>query len=259
MRIQGKRLRYAMEVVAACFQPAFREELYPAVEEMQEILGAANDSHVAAGRLGSLREKIRVLLPAEWKRLKPGIEGLLSEHRDRLVEKRKEFLAWCDRWQPRLLVNIGTCGGFAARARVGDVVLASHTVVYDIVVRNGKTAHKSVVSTTPKTAPVEQVVEVGTKKRPATTGSGGGGGSVGGGADGLNWAALAQCESGGNPRAVTPAGYYGLYQFSLSTWHSVGGSCNPMNASSGEQTYRAKLLYKRGGAGQWGCGSHLFD
>ena len=37
-------------------------------------------------------------------------------------------------------------------------------------------------------------------------------------ADGLNWAALAQCESGGNPRAVNPAGYYGLYQFSLSTW-----------------------------------------
>ena len=29
----------------------------------------------------------------------------------------------------------------------------------------------------------------------------------------LNWAALARCESGGNPRAVNPAGYYGLYQF----------------------------------------------
>jgi hypothetical protein len=28
----------------------------------------------------------------------------------------------------------------------------------------------------------------------------------------LNWRALARCESGGNPRAVNPAGYYGLYQ-----------------------------------------------
>ena len=26
-----------------------------------------------------------------------------------------------------------------------------------------------------------------------------------------------------------------------------------------EQLYRAKLLYRRGGAGQWGCGRHLFD
>ena len=110
--------------------------------------------------------------------------------------------------------------------------------------------------------------QVGTKARPATdlerTSSGSssassGGGSVGGGVDGLNWAALAQCESGGNPRAVNPAGYYGLYQFNLATWHSVGGAGNPIDASPAEQLYRAKLLYKRGGAGQWGCGGHLFD
>ena len=37
------------------------------------------------------------------------------------------------------------------------------------------------------------------------------------------------------------------------------GSGNPINASRGEQLYRAKLLYKKGGAGQWGCGRHLFD
>ena len=79
------------------------------------------------------------------------------------------------------------------------------------------------------------------------------------GADGLNWAALANCESGGNPRAVNPAGYYGLYQFSLSTWRSVGGSGNPMDASPDEQTARAQTLYNKAGAGQWGCGRHLFD
>ena len=31
---------------------------------------------------------------------------------------------------------------------------------------------------------------------------------------GPNWAGLAACESGGNPNAVNPAGFYGLYQFS---------------------------------------------
>jgi adenosylhomocysteine nucleosidase len=37
-----------------------------------------------------------------------------------------------DRWHPTLVVNIGTCGGFGAR-KVGDIVLASETTIYDIV------------------------------------------------------------------------------------------------------------------------------
>jgi hypothetical protein len=136
----------------------------------------------------------------------------------------------------------------------------SRTVVFDVLVKNGKTSDKKVVSSTQTAAPIDRVLEVGTKKRKTSSGGGGGGGgTVGGGVDSLNWPALARCESGGNPRAVNPAGYYGLYQFSLSTWHSVGGSGNPINASPSEQLYRAKLLYKKAGAGQWGCGRHLFD
>lgn len=42
-RIAGKQLRYAMEVFAAAFGPAFRKDLYPIVEELQEKLGAVND------------------------------------------------------------------------------------------------------------------------------------------------------------------------------------------------------------------------
>ena len=37
------------------------------------------------------------------------------------------------RWSPRLLVNLGTCGGFEGAAKVGDVLLVTKTVVYDIV------------------------------------------------------------------------------------------------------------------------------
>ena len=67
----------------------------------------------------------------------------------------------------------------------------------------------------------------------------------------LNWGALARCESGGNPNAVNPAGYYGLYQFSIPTWQGVGGSGNPTQASSGEQTYRAQKLYAAQGRSPW--------
>ncbi|NHC13773.1 transglycosylase SLT domain-containing protein [Motilibacter sp. E257] len=78
------------------------------------------------------------------------------------------------------------------------------------------------------------------------------------GLDGLNWSALARCESGGNPRAVNPAGYYGLYQFSVGTWRGVGGSGLPHRASAQEQTYRAQLLYKRSGSRPWPhCGKFL--
>lgn len=74
---------------------------------------------------------------------------------------------------------------------------------------------------------------------------------------GLDWAALAQCESGGDPRSVDGP-YYGLYQFTLGTWQSVGGSGRPSDASAAEQTYRAKLLYAQQGRSPWpSCGHNL--
>jgi CHAD domain-containing protein len=99
VRIAGKRLRYAMEVFANCFTRPFRDVLYPAVEEMQEILGEANDSHVAARRLEALRDSLRALLPDEWQRLGPGIDGLLRYHRERLPRERDRFRAWWQRWR----------------------------------------------------------------------------------------------------------------------------------------------------------------
>jgi resuscitation-promoting factor RpfB len=120
---------------------------------------------------------------------------------------------------------------------------------YRVTVVDGVETARETLSTTVTREPVAAQVTVGTKERPAFAPT----------ADGLNWAALARCESTNNPRAVNPAGYYGLYQFSLSTWRSVGGTGNPIDASPDEQTYRAQLLYNKAGAGQWGCGRHLFD
>lgn len=84
-----------------------------------------------------------------------------------------------------------------------------------------------------------------------------------GGAGGLSGpanahlAAIARCESGGNPSAVSAGGQYrGLYQFSFSTWASVGGSGDPAAASPAEQHKRAAILYAQAGASPWPvCGS----
>ena len=77
------------------------------------------------------------------------------------------------------------------------------------------------------------------------------------GDDAAIWAAIAQCESGGNPSINTGNGYYGMYQFSLPTWRSVGGSGLPSDASAEEQTMRARMLQQRSGWGQWGCAYRL--
>jgi CHAD domain-containing protein len=99
VRIAGKRLRYAMEVFADCFPAPFREEIYPLVEEMQDVLGRANDSHVAAGWLAVLRERLQQNGTGTWKRAAAGVESLLRYHQQRLPKERRNFLRWWDCWQ----------------------------------------------------------------------------------------------------------------------------------------------------------------
>ncbi|MCW2683234.1 MAG: Transglycosylase domain protein [Blastococcus sp.] len=120
---------------------------------------------------------------------------------------------------------------------------------FRVTVVDGVQTAKDVLTTTVTRAPVPTQVAVGTKVRPTIAPS----------ADGLNWAALARCESGGRANVVSANGkYHGLYQFSVATWQSVGGSGVPSAASADEQTARAQMLYNKAGAGQWPhCGKNL--
>jgi hypothetical protein len=63
---------------------------------------------------------------------------------------------------------------------------------------------------------------------------------------------IAFCESKGNPRAVSGSGTFrGKYQFSYSTWKSVGGKGDPAAAPEREQDRRAALLLTRSGSSPW--------
>jgi uncharacterized protein YabE (DUF348 family) len=127
---------------------------------------------------------------------------------------------------------------------------------FDYIKINGTVRHRILVSDHVVRSPTTRVVHYGTKPKP-TYGS-----YVGGGVDELNWYALAGCESNHNPQAYSSRGpYYGLYQFLMSSWQAVGGQGDPRNSSVDEQTYRAKLLYKRyGNDSPWPeCGHHLYD
>jgi hypothetical protein len=55
--------------------------------------------------------------------------------------------------------------------------------------------------------------------------------------------AIAECESGGNPAAVSADGRYrGKYQFSRATWRTMGGRGDPAAAPEAEQDRRAAAL-----------------
>ena len=122
---------------------------------------------------------------------------------------------------------------------------------WSVTMADGQPDHQTLISQVMTAKPVTQIIGDGTAVRPVR--------STGSSADGLNWGALANCESGGNPRSVSSSGAYrGLYQFSFSTWRSVGGDGDPIDAAPSEQTYRAELLYNRSGRGSWPtCGRYL--
>ena len=63
---------------------------------------------------------------------------------------------------------------------------------------------------------------------------------------------IAECESGGNPRAVSPDGQYrGKYQFSRATWRALGGSGDPADAPEWQQDRLALKLYRQSGTAPW--------
>lgn len=126
---------------------------------------------------------------------------------------------------------------------------------YQLSFADGKQTAKTLISQQTTVQPVQQIIAIGTKPKPKPIPK-----VYPTRADGLNWGALAACESGGRPNAVHGA-FYGLYQFRISTWRAVGGSGLPSDASASEQTYRAQLLYQRSNwQTQWPtCGHLLFS
>src|SRR6478609_6599137 len=63
---------------------------------------------------------------------------------------------------------------------------------------------------------------------------------------------IAQCESGGNPSAVSADGTYrGKYQFDRDTWRAMGGSGDPADAPEAEQDRIAAALLAQRGTAPW--------
>jgi hypothetical protein len=91
---------------------------------------------------------------------------------------------------------------------------------------------------------------------PASAGAASAGG-VPAGSAAATLARIAQCESGGDPAAVSSDGTYrGKYQFTRTTWAQMGGSGDPAAAPEAEQDQRAAALLAQQGTAPWPvCGA----
>ena len=74
-----------------------------------------------------------------------------------------------DRWKPRMLVNLGTCGGFKGAIKKGEVLLVDKTVVYDIVEMMGDSAEAIADYTTTLAVPAGDLPP-GVKRGPIVSG-----------------------------------------------------------------------------------------
>lgn len=59
------------------------------------------------------------------------------------------------------------------------------------------------------------------------------------------------CESTNRYGVSTGNGFYGAYQFTVRSWHWVGGHGYPHHAEAAEQDYRAVRLLHVQGRGAW--------
>ena len=140
-------------------------------------------------------------------------------------------------------------------------------ITYQLVYVDGHLAGKIPVSSTVLSQPEDQVVKAGSKPQPTQSSSSSGSGSGSGGAtpppntSGLNWDAVAQCESGGNWHINTGNGFYGGLQFDYGTWLSNGGGAYAPRADLAtreQQIAVANRLYAARGSSPWPvCGQRL--
>ena len=135
----------------------------------------------------------------------------------------------------------------------------ARAVVYELTFENGELAKRKALRSSVKRQPVDAIVRVGTKDRPAarTTSAPSGGTNYASGSS--VWDSLAQCESGGNWAINTGNGYYGGLQFNISTWQAYGGTGYPHQASRETQIAVAtRLRDANGGYGAWpACSASL--
>jgi len=119
------------------------------------------------------------------------------------------------------------------------------STTFRITVVDGVETAREQVGTAVTVAPVDELVSVGTKERPAAAAPAVAGGGV--------WDQLAQCEAGGNWAINTGNGYYGGLQFSPGTWTANGGGAYAANAHLATREQQIAVAERVQASQGWGA------
>src|SRR5262249_14919984 len=98
LRIVGKELRYALELFVDCYDAAVRDEIYPAVEKLQDILGDANDARQALGLIEGLKIQLAATRPDLDRQIGRHLKALAAALHKRMAEQRKKLDRWRKQW-----------------------------------------------------------------------------------------------------------------------------------------------------------------
>lgn len=115
-RIEGKRLRYTMEIVADCFPEEFRKEHYPVVEGLQEILGEIHDHDVTVALYSQLKKQLPAIDKKRAKRYRPTLDRLIAHHQSAIAAALPGFDAWKQTWPPHHAALLAMIGNEAPKA-----------------------------------------------------------------------------------------------------------------------------------------------
>jgi uncharacterized protein YabE (DUF348 family) len=141
-------------------------------------------------------------------------------------------------------------------------------LTFQLLYVDGKLAGKIATGSSTLSQPVPEVDKVGSKQHPvappapaAPSAPSNSGATPPPSTSGLNWDAVAQCESGGNWHINTGNGFYGGLQFDSGTWLSNGGGAYASRADLAtreQQIAVANRLYAARGSSPWPvCGQRL--
>ena len=225
----------------------------------QTVVDVLNDANVDLGAMD---------------RLRPALDTPVRNHLRIVVQRVREHTVVAHKKIPYDIERHETASLYKGHSTVLTYGKSgSRKLVYRVMTVDGKRESKMLVRTRVVARPRNEVENVGTKvhqaPQPTQTPTPSPNPSRNPNpsptpppaSSGLNWDAVAQCESNGDWSINTGNGYYGGLQFSLSTWQAMGGTAyaaRPDLATREQQIAIATKLYQQAGSSPWPvCGAYL--
>jgi uncharacterized protein YabE (DUF348 family) len=188
------------------------------------------------------------VVPVPTTALKPGVNRITVVKVDVRTVAERQAIAFSKKETKSATLTVGETKTTTKGA------LGTKSVKYVLTYLDGKLISKKLVTATVVKQPVDELVTVGTKPKPAepttdptptpppssNTGA---------------WDRIAECESGGNWSINSGNGYYGGLQFDHGTWVAYGGDAYASNAHLASKAQQIAIAEKvkadRGGYGAW--------